>query len=73
MFAPITPDELATRLDALRVEIDTLADSAHALSFDTDREIASAAGGVHRSLCGLQKNFDLRGHAGLKSRLRDPE
>ena len=37
MAAPattITADELATRLDALRVEIDTLTDAAYALSFD---------------------------------------
>ena len=73
MPGPTTPDELATRLDDLRSEIDTLTAAAHTLTFDSDREIASAAGGIHRSLRGLQKNFDLRGHHGLKSRLRDPE
>ena len=67
----LTAAELGARLDDLRAEIDVLTDAAYALSFDTDREVASAAGGIHEHLNDIKKNASLR--AGLLSRLRAPE
>ena len=66
----ITGDELATRLDALRVVIDTLTDAAYQLGFDTDPGTASVAQGLHKTLRQFQRDTDKRGHNGLKSRLR---
>ena len=68
----ITGDDLATRLDALRVEIDTLTDAAYQLSYDTDPGTASVAAGLHKTLRQFQRDTDKRGHGGLKSRLRQP-
>ena len=68
----ITGAELATRMDALRVEIDTLTDAAYMLSFDSDPGTASVAQGLHKTLRQFQRDTDKRGHGGLKSRLRHP-
>ena len=68
----ITGNELATRLDALRVEIDTLTEAAYQLSFDADPGTASVAQGLHKTLRQFQRDTDKRGHHGLKSRLRHP-
>ena len=69
----ITGDDLATRLDALRVEIDTLTGAAYQLSFDADPDTASVAAGLPKTLRQFQRDTDKRGHNGLKSRLRDPD
>ena len=56
-----TGPDLATRLDALRVEIDTLTDAAYALSIDADPGTASVAAG-HKTLRQFQRDTDDRCH-----------
>ena len=68
----ITPDDFATRLDALGAEIDTLVAAAYLLGYDTDPVVAQPAQGLHKSLRQFQRDLGKRGHHGLKSRLRDP-
>ena len=70
--ATITGDELATRLDALRVEIDTLTDAAYQLSYDADPGTASVCAGLHSTRASFSATPTSAGFARLKSRLRHP-